>query len=372
MSPVTNDEYMERLYACSRCGKCRAVCPVFGLTLDEKHVARGRLAVIRAWAGGEISAASEAQYRTLLDLCAGCRKCEKACPGKLPVFDLLQEARFRMAGKRNSAENLPDGKDVFGELMLAGLFDPEYGLDRELVGGTPPEIVDLGVTRRFGVEKGGGSLLFVGEALNYHLHDAALNVFKLAQKAGLDIVVRRDQAPSGLLAAWAGLRDVAHAQLEANARLFAEYDSVLTIDPADHFMLTVYAETFGLATNFADKIKDAMTVIVERTGADVFPGAGETFYHLSAGEAKMPVWAERAGFCRTGELFDGAHGLFPSLAPELASRLGRLCLDDIVKRAKAGPIRVACTGGNSVLHLRRIARDMPGDLRVEHVGELIR
>ena len=39
----------DRIIACMKCGMCQAVCPMFGATMMEADVARGKLALVRPW-----------------------------------------------------------------------------------------------------------------------------------------------------------------------------------------------------------------------------------------------------------------------------------------------------------------------------------
>ena len=36
----------DRIIACMKCGMCQAVCPMFGATMMEADVARGKLALV--------------------------------------------------------------------------------------------------------------------------------------------------------------------------------------------------------------------------------------------------------------------------------------------------------------------------------------
>ena len=42
----------DRIIACMKCGMCQAVCPMFGATMMEADVARGKLALVDSWCFG--------------------------------------------------------------------------------------------------------------------------------------------------------------------------------------------------------------------------------------------------------------------------------------------------------------------------------
>ncbi|MBI5359527.1 MAG: (Fe-S)-binding protein [Planctomycetes bacterium] len=84
-------ECLKELDNCSRCGKCRSVCPVFGEVLDERLVARGRLALLEAYLKGDIE--DSEKLRNALDECLMCLRCEENCPSGVNVRKLLAFGR---------------------------------------------------------------------------------------------------------------------------------------------------------------------------------------------------------------------------------------------------------------------------------------
>jgi len=87
-----SETWRDQLELCSKCGKCRSVCPVFRETLDETMVARGRLALIDAVERGEISAAGDLLARAI-STCIGCYRCVYECPTGTEVVDAVHGAR---------------------------------------------------------------------------------------------------------------------------------------------------------------------------------------------------------------------------------------------------------------------------------------
>ena len=77
---------------CSKCGKCRSVCPVFRETGDETRVARGRLALIDAAAHDELSPAGKL-FAESISSCIGCHRCVHECPCGIEVVDAVHGAR---------------------------------------------------------------------------------------------------------------------------------------------------------------------------------------------------------------------------------------------------------------------------------------
>lgn len=81
----------DRLAACMRCGMCQAVCPVYGATMKESDVARGKLALVGNLAH-ELICDPEA-VAGKLDRCLLCGSCEAACPSGVKITEIFLEAR---------------------------------------------------------------------------------------------------------------------------------------------------------------------------------------------------------------------------------------------------------------------------------------
>jgi len=99
-SSLPNAEpWLDQAELCAKCGKCRAVCPVFRETRDEVFVARGRLALINAVQEGDLSADSN-KFAESLSTCIGCYRCVYECPSSIEVVDAVHGARGLWASPR--------------------------------------------------------------------------------------------------------------------------------------------------------------------------------------------------------------------------------------------------------------------------------
>ncbi|WP_297216291.1 (Fe-S)-binding protein [uncultured Desulfovibrio sp.] len=81
----------DRLAACMRCGMCQAVCPVYGATMKEADVARGKLALVSNLAHELICDPQAVAGK--LDRCLLCGSCEAACPSGVKITEIFFEAR---------------------------------------------------------------------------------------------------------------------------------------------------------------------------------------------------------------------------------------------------------------------------------------
>lgn len=87
----------QEIARCGRCGKCRAVCPVFMELQDEPMVARGKVQLYKAILKGELDHTEH--YRRIISHCLLCRQCEEYCPNGVPTAGLVLAAREQAAEK---------------------------------------------------------------------------------------------------------------------------------------------------------------------------------------------------------------------------------------------------------------------------------
>ncbi len=81
----------DKLVKCMRCGTCQSVCPIFGETIKESDVARGKLALLSNLAYKIID--DPKAVREKLDRCLLCGSCQAACPSGVSILDIFMKAR---------------------------------------------------------------------------------------------------------------------------------------------------------------------------------------------------------------------------------------------------------------------------------------
>jgi glycolate oxidase iron-sulfur subunit len=84
--------------SCVKCGICAPHCPTYTHTQNENESPRGRIALIQAWAGGNLNVTNNLLDH--IDNCLLCRACEKACPAVVPYAKLIDDFRAEMHNEK--------------------------------------------------------------------------------------------------------------------------------------------------------------------------------------------------------------------------------------------------------------------------------
>ena len=92
-----NEALQREITKCSRCGKCRSVCPVFIETKTEGMVARGRISLAEAYLKGGIR--DTAKLRRYIYGCLKCMRCADGCPSGVRFDKIIAAARHELGGK---------------------------------------------------------------------------------------------------------------------------------------------------------------------------------------------------------------------------------------------------------------------------------
>jgi glycolate oxidase iron-sulfur subunit len=76
---------------CMHCGLCLPTCPTYAATKIERHSPRGRIALMRAVADGEMDFSRT--FAEEMYFCLGCLACMTACPAGVNYAELFEESR---------------------------------------------------------------------------------------------------------------------------------------------------------------------------------------------------------------------------------------------------------------------------------------
>ena len=89
-------ELDDMLVSCMRCGFCLAVCPVYGATMREADVTRGKIALLENLAKQMINDAEAVNEK--LNRCLLCGSCQANCPSGVKIMDIFLRARSIVTG----------------------------------------------------------------------------------------------------------------------------------------------------------------------------------------------------------------------------------------------------------------------------------
>ena len=81
----------EVVQQCMHCGMCLPTCPTYEATLRERSSPRGRIALMRAIADGELEVGPG--FAAEMYFCLGCLACQTACPAGVDYTTLFEHAR---------------------------------------------------------------------------------------------------------------------------------------------------------------------------------------------------------------------------------------------------------------------------------------
>src|ERR1051325_10490436 len=76
---------------CMHCGLCLPTCPTYDATKLERNSPRGRIALMRAIADGQLEATPA--FGEEMYFCLGCLACMTACPAGVKYAELFEHAR---------------------------------------------------------------------------------------------------------------------------------------------------------------------------------------------------------------------------------------------------------------------------------------
>lgn len=109
------EEIKKEMMTCTMCGFCKSVCPAFEDIGWDPGVARGRVILSYGLMHGDIPA-DESVVEALYQ-CTTCKDCERRCPSKVKVVDVVESARKDIVA---SGVMLPSHRKVVDSILKYG------------------------------------------------------------------------------------------------------------------------------------------------------------------------------------------------------------------------------------------------------------
>ena len=384
----------EDLAACVACGLCLPHCPTYRITGEESASPRGRITAMRSVADG-IARPDEA-FARFMDLCLACRACEDVCPSHVPFGRMMERARVQIEPLRTRRARflrwvgldvaLPRKKALWLAAAMQplarvalprrvrALVPPRSELFRRLPRETPPA----------GVERGTVSLLS-GCVQDRWFREVNRATIRVLARNGWRVVVPRDQACCGALAAHHGRLDTARALAERNLRTFREADVVVVNAAGCGAHLQELGDLIATdeARAFSTKVRDVMQLLHDEGLAQPprgEPGFERVAYHDACHALRVQLLREQPrALLRTikgievldvpgGDVCCGAAGLYNVLEPEMSSELRRRKADAV---ASTGADVIASANPGCTMQIAAGLRELGSPIPVLHPIEIL-
>ena len=101
LTELRSPELTRLMDQCVHCGLCLPVCPTYAVYGVEMDAPRGRIALMRAVAGGKLSWSDVREsFSRHMDLCLTCLACQSACPSGVQYGALIETAKLAIERQR--------------------------------------------------------------------------------------------------------------------------------------------------------------------------------------------------------------------------------------------------------------------------------
>lgn len=115
----------DKTFDCVQCGYCLPACPTYKTMKKETHSPRGRIHLVKMVAEGNMELD---KLKEPIDLCLGCRACERVCPTNVEYGTILESAKDVLQDWKK--ENQTKVERVIEQGVLQQLFPKQSSLDK--------------------------------------------------------------------------------------------------------------------------------------------------------------------------------------------------------------------------------------------------
>lgn len=240
----------QQVARCSRCGMCQSVCPLYNITKNESDVARGKLMLLDGLMRAFFEDPKGVWQR--LDQCLLCGSCAANCPRGVNVVEIFLNARVIISGYRRMPllkkiifRHLLSNPDRFDRIISWGskwqyLFfkKTDFQVDASCAGMISPLFSDRwmlplapvpfhkmsGVPVKKKIETGPRVAFFVGCLLDKVFPRVALDIVRILNFHGVQVIIPRSQGCCGIPALSSGDHLTFNRLVAYNLELFAPSD----------------------------------------------------------------------------------------------------------------------------------------------------
>lgn len=195
MPALELDGQLDELYVCASCGNCTLVCPIYRQLNWESYGPRGKLRILRTI--GEGTAEFNDNFAWKVFLCSLCEHCAAVCTTGISLTRFWESARaesLQRGFQPSPAEYINESIRTHGDIFAMGSKPRLHWLeDAEEV------------QKRVNIAAEVAYFLGCNVGLKPHLHDVAHSMVKIMEHAGVDYTVLGDKEQCcGAPLIWAG------------------------------------------------------------------------------------------------------------------------------------------------------------------------
>lgn len=412
------EQLQEMLQLCVKCGRCRAVCPVFKAVGVEPAAARGKLALLEAWIKRR-KRLGDRRLREVISLCLLCGRCTANCPNGAGAREAVELARCILARESglawskkllssfSSTEREARDPWIRGAGLLQRLLMRELPRERGLVlrlGATrlgdfwapklkPPFFLERHSEKLGSAERRVG--LFVGCTIHYLAPEVGDAALKILGRMGYEVLIPKGQGCCGLMSV--GMGDKQRASLLARKVVeqfdMEELEAVLVPCASCAYQLAKGIPELlsedplaARAKLLAEKVKELGVFLAGEEGLSVFQREEGDFFkgsvayhdpcHLAVGlgirgEPRKILKELRRWSFKEMEGADeccGMGGSFRLFHPEVAARISGEKLKR-VRQAEVDAVATSCMG--CWMGLKEMLHRESKEIQVRHICELV-
>ncbi len=314
---------------CVKCGKCKAVCPVYSITREEHLSPRGRVHLAELVEKGEVRAADASEA---FDTCLLCMACEELCPQYVPVTKWVKRSRAFTKGTSDS-------------------------LSRAFVG--VHELVPVRKRRAGSSSK--VCAIFVGCLVGEFFRGWVDRLSALLVNLGYRVEVPEEQVCCGFPFEAKGDFSAANHRKRRNDRVFAKYDAIVTL-------CSTCASYLKRGYGWEGRVLDFVELLIGyREILDLHHEKRAVFHvpcHLHRGQGiDVGAVLERMGLKPMSPVCCGFGG-----SGESSFEVGALRIREALGKG-ASVIYTSCPA--CVLQLRRVSGVLRAGIRVAHILDAV-
>jgi len=223
---------------CVMCGLCLPHCPTYRISLDEAESPRGRIALARWIAGGQLEADPAAVRH--LDQCLSCLSCQKVCPSDVRYGEIITRTRAMLARRPRSllGQLLTDPARLVSLARMGAWAKTDRWLPKlarwlpsplRTLAERVPSVPAMPMRHAVGAPDRGRVTLFRGCVASVYDRDTHAAARLLLEALGYEVVVPEGTPCCGALARHAGDVESADREVASTCAAIAETDGAAVL-----------------------------------------------------------------------------------------------------------------------------------------------